>query len=83
LAYLNRGNAYTGKGQYDQALADYNKAVEINPKFAPSYSNRGRLYFLKKEYDKAWDDVHEAQVLGYKLEPKFLNDLREASGREK
>jgi tetratricopeptide (TPR) repeat protein len=25
------------KGQYDQAIADYNKALEINPKCAPAW----------------------------------------------
>src|SRR5512139_3784350 len=30
-AYKNRGNAYDDKGQYDQALEDYIRAVATNP----------------------------------------------------
>ena len=40
-AYVERGNAYSGKGQYDQAIADYSKALEINPRYAMAYNNRG------------------------------------------
>jgi tetratricopeptide (TPR) repeat protein len=39
VAYYNRGNAYRSKGQYDQAIADYNKALEINPRYAEAYYN--------------------------------------------
>jgi tetratricopeptide (TPR) repeat protein len=31
-SYFNRGFAYSKKGQYDQAISDYNKALEINPR---------------------------------------------------
>ena len=29
--YFNRGTAYINKGQYDLAILDYNKTLEINP----------------------------------------------------
>jgi tetratricopeptide (TPR) repeat protein len=31
FAYLNRGNAYAGKGDVDHAIADYQKAIAIKP----------------------------------------------------
>ena len=34
VAYNNRGIAYRAKGDNDSAIADYTKAIEINPKFA-------------------------------------------------
>ena len=83
LAYINRGYAYAHKGQYDQAVSDYTKAIEINPRYALAYGNRGISYFFKKEYEKAWDDVHKAQSLGHQVHPGFLNELREASARER
>ncbi len=82
-AYVNRGNAYAKKGQYDQAISDHTKALEINPRFAPAYNNRGLAYKGKGQYDKAWEDVHKAQDLGFKIHPGFLKALREASGRQK
>ena len=82
-AYYNQGVIYSNKGQYDKAIADNTKAVELNPRYAEAYHNRGVAYFLKKDYEKAWDDVHKAQNLGYKVHPEFLEELRQASGREK
>ncbi|MGZ3589488.1 MAG: tetratricopeptide repeat protein, partial [Thermodesulfobacteriota bacterium] len=32
--YIKRGNAYDRKGQYNQAISDYSKALEINPRLA-------------------------------------------------
>ncbi len=82
-AYNNRGNAYFEKGQHDQAISDYNKALEINPTDAGAYNNRGIAYMLKGKYDKAWEDVHKAQDLGIKIHPGFLKALRKASERQK
>ncbi len=83
LAYANRGIAYGKKGQYDQAISDYNKALEINPRDALAYNNRGLAYLRNGQYDKAWEDVYKAQDLGHKIQPGFLKDLRKASGRQK
>jgi len=83
MAYNNRGVAYLGTGQCIKAISDFNKALEINPRYALAYGNRGVAYFFKKEYEKAWDDVHKAQDLGLQTDPGFLEVLRKASGREK
>ena len=32
--YFNQGVAYYGKKQFDKAIADYSKAIELNPKYA-------------------------------------------------
>lgn len=39
--YNNRGFAYCEIGQYDQAISDLSKAVEIDPRLAQAYNNRG------------------------------------------
>ena len=33
LVYVNRGLDYMEKGQYDLAIRDFNKALEIDPSF--------------------------------------------------
>jgi tetratricopeptide (TPR) repeat protein len=45
-AYYNRGIAYNDLKQYNEAIADYTKAIELNPKFA-RHITTGEL-FLKK-----------------------------------
>jgi tetratricopeptide (TPR) repeat protein len=37
VAYVNRGNAWRHKGDYDRALADYNKLIELYPKDDAGY----------------------------------------------
>ena len=80
--YIDRGIAYREKGQYDQAISDYTKALEIDPKSGGAYYNRATAYYFKKEYDKSWKDIKQAQDLGHIIPPKFLEDLRNASGRK-
>ena len=81
--YHNRGIAYLGKEQYDQAISDFSKAIEIDPRYGEAYYKRGRSHYLKKEYDKSWKDIKRAQDLGYKIPAEFLEALRKESGREK
>ena len=41
IAYNNRGNAYKANGDLDRAIADYNQAIALDPKYALAYNNRG------------------------------------------
>ena len=55
-SYYNRGNAYRDRVDFDKAVADYTKAVELNAGYAEAYYNRGKLYDEAGEYDKAIAD---------------------------
>src|SRR5229473_4082095 len=44
VAYDSRGVAYWRKRDYDQAIANYDKAIELDPKFARAYMRRGASY---------------------------------------
>jgi len=82
MAYNNRGSAFHYKGQYDRAISDYNKAIEIDPEYALAYFNRGVAYFKKGDYDRAWEDFLMAQALGYSVPPEFFEQFRKAYGGE-
>ena len=43
-AYNNRGLAYSNKGNFERAIQDYNKAIELAPESVYAYSNRGVAY---------------------------------------
>ena len=43
IAYNNRGNAYTTKGEYDRAVQDYDQSIKLNPNYARAFNNRAWL----------------------------------------
>jgi len=59
-AFDNRGVAYRRKGDYEQALQDYDQATRLNPGNATAYNNRGIIYRIKGDYDRAIADYDEA-----------------------
>jgi tetratricopeptide (TPR) repeat protein len=66
-AYFNRGNVYFDKGQYDQAISDYTKALEIDPKMVAAYVSRGLAYKIKGQYEQGDSDFNKARDLRYKI----------------
>jgi tetratricopeptide (TPR) repeat protein len=66
LAYVSRGDAYDDKKDYDHAIADYNQAIQLDPKDADAHVSRGLVYNDKKDYDRAIADYNQA----IQLDPK-------------
>lgn len=60
-AYNSRGLAHYQKSEIDQAVADYNKAIEIDPSFQEAYANRGSAYERTGEHEKASADFAKAK----------------------
>ena len=60
--------AYAKKGNYDFAIKDYTKAIELKPEFT-IYYNRGNTYYEKGDYDRAIEDYTKA----IELNPIFAN----------
>ena len=56
----SRGCALSGKGKYDEAIAEYTKAIELDPNFAYAYNNRGVAYKNIGQYDLAIADYNRA-----------------------
>ena len=59
-AYYNRGNAYNQKGEYDRAIEDYAKAIELKPHDANTYYNRGIAYYSKDDFISAICRFHQS-----------------------
>ncbi len=71
--HLKQGNTYLRKGKYDQAIADYNEAIRLNPKDAHAYFNRAIAYGKKGNYDQAIADLTEAIRLNPKYTQAYIN----------
>ena len=47
------------------AIQDYNKAIELNPKYALAYNNRGMAKIALGQKDSGCLDLSKAGELGY------------------
>ncbi len=57
--YYNRGAAYTASGDFESALSDLNKAVELNQgDDEAAYSYRATAYYDTGRYDEAIADIN-------------------------
>ncbi len=65
IAYCTRGSAYLYRGEYDRALEDFNKVIELNPKHADAYLSRGIAYSCKGNDDRSIADF--TKTLGLNL----------------
>lgn len=61
--YNHRGLVYFSLSQYEEALADFNMAIEIEPKDLRVYTNRGLTYRMLKELDMALADFNKSLEL--------------------
>jgi hypothetical protein len=67
MAYSWRGSAYARKGDYDRAIADESKAIELRPQFARAYDSRGWAYDREGDHDRAIADENKAIELNPQL----------------
>jgi len=56
----NRGVAYEKLGDHRQAISDYDRVIEIDPKYADAYSNRGITYDKLGNHRQAIEDFERA-----------------------
>ena len=59
LTYNNLGNKFYYSKQYDEAITNYDMAIQLNPNFIDSYYNRGSAYYHLGQYHKAFQDFNK------------------------
>src|SRR5262249_7052130 len=70
--YNNRGNLWHDRGALDNAISDFNAAIQLDPTNAAAYCNRGGALSDKKEFDQAIADFDAA----LKLDANFATAYR-------
>ncbi len=58
--YNLQGEVNLGKNLINQAIRDFNHALEINPDYVDALVNRGSAYVLQSKYDNALKDFNHA-----------------------
>ena len=66
--YTNRGVEYLEQGEYDKAIIDLSRVIELKRDYADGYYNRGLVYQKQGEYGRAVSDYSEAII----ADPKYL-----------
>ena len=60
---LARGEVYLRKGQYNEAIIEFRKALQVDPDFVPALHALGRAYEGRSWFFDAWRELTRAQKL--------------------
>ena len=75
-AHYDLGNIYYERGVFDEAIAQYETALAINPNFAEAHNNLGNAYYKISNYSDAADHFDKALALGYKVDLDLLEFVK-------
>ena len=67
--YMDSGIEHAQKGEYQEAVDDFTRAIKIKPDFADAYYNRGLVYYNLGKYQEAVDDYTRA----IKIKPDYAS----------
>ncbi len=74
--YINLGVAYAKRDEYDKAIKEYKKAIELYPDFEMTYINMGYMYSKKGMNEEAARAYKAALRLRPYLAKYILDELR-------
>lgn len=67
--WLESGYKNHMQGDFAAAVADYSRAIELNPRFDLAYNNRGISYHMQGQYSEALTEYHKA----IELNPRYAD----------
>jgi tetratricopeptide (TPR) repeat protein len=76
---MNMGLIYADMGNFETALSNLNRAVEINTQLPNPYFHRANLYLQRKIYDKAISDYNKLQELDPTFKSKVVEKNKKAA----
>ena len=76
IPYFYRAVAYHSLEKYDEAILDYTKSIQLNPKMVDAYYNRAKIILTRKDIKEpnipqAINDLE----IAIQLDPKFIDAL--------
>ena len=63
VAHLERGRSLRKRGRYREAIAEFDKAIQLDPNWAMPYCSRGMAHHQLSEHDQAIADLTKAVEL--------------------
>ncbi len=60
IAHFNRGINYIQQEKYDLALAQFTRAIELDPDYSEAYLGRGMIYTIREQWRPAFQDLNTA-----------------------
>ncbi len=77
---FGRGETYRLLKQYNRAIADFDRAIAIDPNYAWAYGSRGQVYSALKQQQKAIQDFDRALAIDPSL--NWVKTARDAAVRQ-
>ena len=74
-AYYNMGLTKCKMGQFEDAIEDYTKSIELNPNFGMAYYQRGKAYIETDSLQFAKSDFQKALEI-YPANKEIKNDFK-------
>ncbi len=71
--HVTFGRNFLKNGQWDKAIAAFNKAIELDPKCVEAYITRGNAYNDKGQHDKAISDYTKVIEINPRFGPAYSN----------
>jgi Tfp pilus assembly protein PilF len=75
FAYYNRGMAFGKMGRPDQAIADFDRAIALNPSYYEAYNNRGLAFEKMGRPDMAIKDLEMSIMAVHSSSPEAYDNL--------
>ena len=65
--HFNAGDALKREGRFEEAIAQYNEAIRLEPQDAQAHNNRGTTYLRLGQVERAIQDLDEA----IRIDPQY------------
>ena len=72
-AYNKRGLAHAGMRNYEQAIYDYTRAIQLDQNYAEAYNNRSAAHLMMENYGQAVLDCNRAVELAPDFVAAYVN----------
>jgi tetratricopeptide (TPR) repeat protein len=73
VKFRNSGISHTRVREYELAIADYTKAIELDPTFADAFNRRGAVYVDTQKLDLAVADFTKSIELDTDVSIPYMN----------